>query len=88
MQIVATIDEHGAATLTSTILNSTTKLDVPDAEGLADDIEATLSVDHPDAFRDTYAVLVDGAGCLVKVGMSGFPIPWQHITSVVSQLRA
>jgi len=87
MEITATIDEHGAATLKATILNSTTHLDVADADGLADDIEAGLTVDHTDTFRDGYAVLVQPDGLIVKVGGSGFDIPWQHITSVVAQLR-
>ena len=56
-------------------------LDVPDADGLADDIEATRELGRKDTFRASYAVLIDGSGCLVKVGNGGFPIPWQHITT-------
>lgn len=87
MEITATIDEHGAATLKATILNSTTHLDVADADGLADDIEAGLTVGHKDTFRDGYAVLVQADGLTVKVHNDVFNIPWQHITSVVAQLR-
>lgn len=88
MQITATIDEHGAAVLKYKTVSSGSTLDVPDADGLADDIEAALELGRQDTFRDAYAVLIAGTGCLVKVGNAGFPIPWQHITSVVAQLRA
>lgn len=87
MEITATIDEHGAATLKAIILNSTTHLGVADADGLADDIEAGLTVDHKDTFRDGYAVLVQADGLTVKVRNDVFNILWQHITSVVAQLR-
>jgi len=87
MEITATIDEHGAAALKATILNSSTALAIPDADGLADDLEAVLNISHPDAYRDGYAVLVQPDGLIVKVANGGFNIPWQHITSVVGQLR-
>ena len=88
MWITATIDENGAAVLKVKTVSSGAILDVPDADGLADDIEATLELGRKDTFRASYAVLIDGSGCLVRVGNGGFPIPWQHITSVVAQLRA
>lgn len=88
MEIKATLNEHGAATLKATILNSTTHLDIADADGLAADIAAGLEVDQTDVFRDGYAVLIQPNGLKVTVGNNGFDIPWQHITSVVAQLRA
>lgn len=88
MEITATIDEHGKATLKATILNSTTVLNTPDAEGFADDVEAVLNVSHPDTYRDGYAILVQPDGLTIKVGNYTFGLPWQHITSVVAQLRA
>lgn len=88
MEITATVDEHGAATLKATILNSSTVLDIPGADGLADDFEAVLNVGHSDTFRDGYAVLVQPDGLIIKARNGGFNIPWQHITSVVAQLRA
>ena len=88
MEITATIDEYGAATLKATILNSSTVLDIPDADGLADDVEAVLNVGHPDTFRDAYTVIVQPDGIVVNSGNGSFNIPWQHITSVVAQLRA
>ncbi len=88
MEITATIDEHGAATLKATILNSTTVLHIPNADGFADDVEAVLNVGHPDTYRDGYAVLVLPNGLTIKVGNYTFDLPWQHITSVVAQLRA
>lgn len=87
MEITATLDEHSAATLTATILNSSTALDVADADGLADDLEAVLNVGHPDTFREGYAILVQPDGLILKVRNGGVDIPWQHITSVVAQLR-
>jgi hypothetical protein len=39
-------------------------------------------------FRDTYAVIIEPTGCIVKVGMMGVPIPWRQITGVVAALRA
>lgn len=88
MELTANINEHGAAVLTVKTVSSTSSLEVPDAEGLADDIEATLGSGQVDAFRDAYSVLIETTGCLVKVGTAGIPIPWQQITSVVAQLRA
>ena len=88
IEITATIDEHSAATLKAKILNSSTVIDVADADGLADDLEAVLKVGHADTFRDGYAVLVQPDGLILKVRNGGFDIPWQHITSVVAQLRA
>jgi hypothetical protein len=88
MEITATIDKHGAATLKATILNSSTVLDIPDADSLADDLEAVLNAGHPDTYRDGHAVLVQSDGLTIKAGNGAFDIPWQHITSVMAQLRA
>lgn len=88
MQITATIDEHGGAVLKYKTVSSGSTLKVPDADALADDIEAALQLGHKDVFRDSYAVLIESTGCVVKVATSGISIPWQHITSVVAQLRA
>lgn len=87
MDIAAIVDEHGAVTLKAKILNSSTVLDVTDADGLADYLEAVLNVGHPDIYRDGYAVLVQPDGLIIKVRNDGLDIPWQHITVVVAQLR-
>lgn len=87
MQITASLDGD-TATLTVATINNTANLKVAGAAKLADDIEATLSVGRQDAFRNTYAVLIEPTGCIVKVGPMGVPVPWQHITSVVAALRA
>lgn len=72
--MTAKIDAHVAPTLMETILHSTTHLDV--ADGLANDIKAGLTVDHPDTFRDGYGVLVQSSRLTVKVSNYIFNIPW------------
>ena len=88
MTIIATIDEHEAVTLTYTRMNTTSHLGVPDAAAFADDLASTMQVGQEDVYRDTYSILVEFDGVKVEVYPHSFPIPWQHITSVVSQLRA
>lgn len=85
--MTAKTDVHVVSTLMETILHSTTHLDVANADGLAYDIKAGLTVGHPDTFRDGYGVLVQLGRLTVKVSNDIFNIPWQHIISVVSQLR-
>ena len=87
MQITATINEHGAAILKCKTVSGGSTINVPDADGLADDIEATLIRGRQDSFRDTYAVLIESTGCVVMVDNAKFPVPWQDITAVVAQLQ-
>lgn len=88
MQITAHTNENGSAELKGKTNSSAFGLTVPDADNLADDIEATLQLGRKDLFRPSYAVLIEDNGCQVKVGNGGLSIPWQYITSVVAQLRA
>lgn len=88
MTITATIDEHEAVTLTYTRMNTTSHLGVPDAAAFADDLASTMQAGQEDVYRDTYSILVEPVGVKVEVYPHSFPIPWQHITSVVAQLRA
>lgn len=88
MTITATIDEHEAVTLTYTRMNTTSNLGVPDAAAFADDLASTLQAGQENIYRDTYSILIEPDGVKVEVSPHSFPIPWQHITSVVSQLRA
>ena len=87
MEITATTDKHGTATLKASILNSSTILNIPDADGLANDLAAVLNVGHSDTFRNAYTVLVKPDGIIVNAGNGSFNIPWQHINSVVAQLH-
>lgn len=84
----ATIDKYDTVTIEGTNNASTFDLKVPKGIDLADDIAATLNVDQGNVYRDTYAVLTNDRGCVVKVGDGTFMIPWQRITDVVAQLRA
>ena len=88
MTITATIDEHEAVTLTYTRMNTTSNLGVPDATGFADDLLSTFKPDQGDIHRNAYNVLVQPDGLTVEVHPHSFPIPWQHIASVVEQLNA
>jgi hypothetical protein len=87
MTITATIDEHEAVTLTYTRMNTTSNLDVPDAADFTDDLKSTFNPDQGDIYCDAYNVLVKPDGVTVEVHPHSFPISWQNITSVVSQLR-
>ena len=86
MTITATIDEHEAVTLTYTRMNTTSNLGVPDAAAFADDLKSTLEPEQGNIYRDTYNVLVQPEGVTVEVHPHSFPIPWQHIASVLDQL--
>lgn len=88
MTITATIDEHEAVTLTYTRMNTTSNLGVPDAAAFADDLLSTFKPDQGDIYRDAYNVLVKPDGVTIEVPPHSFPIPWQHIASVVDQLNA
>jgi len=88
MTITATIDEHEAVTLTYTRMNTTSNLGVPDAASFADDLLSTFNPEQDDIYREGYNILVTVAGVTVEVYPNSFPIPWQHIASVVDQLRA
>lgn len=88
MTITATIDEHDAVTLTYARMNTTSNLGVPDAASFADDLLSTFKPDQGDIYRDAYNVLVKPDGVTVEVYPNSFPIPWQHIASVVDQLKA
>ena len=88
MTITATIDEHEAVTLTYTRMNTTSNLGVPDAAAFAGDLASTMQAGQENIFRDTYNILVQPEGVTVEVHPHSFPIPWQHIASVVDQLRA
>ena len=88
MSITAIIDEHEAVTLNYSRLNTTSNLGVPDAAAFADDLASTMQAGQESVYRDTYSILVEPDGVKVEVYPHSFPIPWQHITSVVSQLRA
>ena len=88
MTITASIDEHEAVTLTYTRMNTTSNLGVPDAAAFADDLKSTFNADQGDIYRDAYNVLVQPEGVTVEVHPHSFPIPWQHIASVVDQLTA
>ncbi len=61
---------------------------VPDAADFADDLLSTFKPDHGDIYRNAYNVLVKPDGVTVEVHPHSFPIPWQHIASVVDQLNA
>ncbi len=87
IRITAKIDEHGTATLRSITASSTTILDVPDGERLADDLERMLSPTAEDTFRDTYAVLPTSEGVSLKRAGGAFSMPWQWITTNVESLR-
>ena len=88
MTITATIDEHEAVTLTYARMNTTSNLGVPDAAGLADDLLSTFDPEQDDIVREGYNILVTAEGVTVEVHPHSFPIPWQHIASVVDQLNA
>ena len=88
MTITATIDEHEAVTLTYTRMNTTSNLGVPDAAAFADDLASTMQVGQENVYRESFSILVEPDGVKVVVHPHSFPIPWQHITSVVAQLRA
>lgn len=88
MTITATIDEHEAVTLTYSHMNTTSNLGVPDAADFTDDLKSTFNFDQGDIYRDAYNVLVKPDGVTVEVHPHSFPIPWQHIASVVEQLNA
>ncbi|UWQ15674.1 hypothetical protein K3556_07320 [Aliiroseovarius sp. M344] len=88
MTITATIDEHEAVTLTYNRMNTTSNLGVPDAADFADDLKSTFNPDQDNIYRDSYNVLVQPEGVTVEVHPHSFPIPWQHIVSVVEQLKA
>lgn len=88
MTITATIDEHEAVTLTYTRMNTTSNLGVPDAAAFADDLASTMQAGQENIYRDTYNILVQPEGVTVEVHPHSFPIPWQHIASVVDQLTA
>lgn len=88
MTITATIDEYEAVTLTYTRMNTTSNLGVPDAADFADDLKSTFNPDQANIYRVAYNVLVQPDGVTVEVHPHSFPIPWQHIASVVEQLNA
>ncbi|AXX97253.1 hypothetical protein [Profundibacter amoris] len=88
MTITATIDEHEAVTLTYTRMNTTSNLGVPDAASFADDLLSTFNPEQADIVRAGYNILVTAEGVTVEVYPNSFPIPWQHIASVVEQLNA
>lgn len=88
MTITATIDEHEAVTLTYTRMNTTSNLGVPDAADFAHELKSTFNPDQGNIYRDAYNVLVQPEGVTVEVHPHSFPIPWQHIASVVDQLNA
>ena len=87
MTITASIDEHDAVTLTYAHMNTTSNLGVPDAAVFAGDLASTLQSDQADIHREGYNILVNADGLIIKVRNDSFDIPWQHITSVVAQLR-
>lgn len=88
MTITATIDAHEAVTLTYTRMNTTSNLGVPDAATLADDLMSTFKPNQGNIYRSAYSVLVQSEGVTVEVHPHSFPIPWQHIASVVDQLKS
>ena len=88
MTITATIDEHEAVTLTYTHMNTTSNLGVPDAAAFADDLASTFDPERGDIHRDSYNVLVQPDGLTVEVHPHSFPIPWQHIASVIEQIKS
>lgn len=99
MKIAADINDNGDVTLTKVTLSSSTTFNVPAASGLANQLEAVLAPGEYDHDDGGYVInkTPDGVTVSAYVGKltvrgsghrSTFDIPWDHITSVVSQLRA
>ena len=61
---------------------------VPDAADFADDLLSTFKPDHGDIYRNAYNVLGETRWRDRRSASHSFPIPWQHIASVVDQLNA
>ena len=87
MNITATINDAGKATLTKTILNTTTTLEVADAQLLGEDLATTLAHDTvDDIHRDAYSVVLLPNGVEVRTAQGRFNIAWQHIMHTADQL--
>ncbi|KAB2886275.1 MAG: hypothetical protein F9K34_02660 [Albidovulum sp.] len=89
MNITATINDAGKATLINTHMNTTTRLEVDDAHLLGEDIATTLVHDTvDDIHRDTYSVVLLPNGIEVRTKLGRFDIAWQHIMHTADQLTA
>lgn len=89
MNITAKINDAGKVTLTKTILNTSTTLEINDAAALGDDLATTLAHDTTDDIhRDAYSIVLLPNGIEVRAPQGRFDIPWQHIMHAADQLIA
>jgi len=86
--IDAVMLEDGSARLTVTTVSTSAQLVIPEASGLAEDIEAVFDPATTEAVRATYTCLPADNGAEVRSGNGAFHVPWRFITTVVDQLRS